>query len=552
MAVWSTSRLSVSEVNTLVTIASMIVSYCMSVMLAAVALEIRRFVIVKGKGGAILQDAGCRSMWTTWKQSRTRSWTFLAVFPVLLGYAAGTVIGFTTSGISASIGFAEGGEIAVVGLAGSGIADYQPSFPSIEQLVEDAKYGTELESGYITLLSPELGLLGFSSNFSGLEVVPSYDENSDGVEGVYVVGNRYTPPLTVSISYCLELDSLEEGAFSVHECRDDLIVERVQKHFRVLSLTSETVVNQECEDIAENVALGNQGVDIVARSLMLESGVNVAATCGSIFESIIEACIWKDSGGLYFGDWNILYAGSCADVSFPPMSMVGVAYEAEVEQGSDAASILVAMTAEIFGGTGLLSSRQQLVEILAAIIRLESMVWGVQLAYAPVEVVEIGLSLWIPLVLLLSLVLPGLTWGFVRYKSGRQFFLPVTPAEWSACAARDLDGDVGSWCTVSPPDKYYDQVYAFGPASIDGRDVVSQRLRWVSKQAVSPAITCVDHFGYACDGTRVRSVDVERAPTVPVRDHQCFFGGDASSAAAFPQPGLHQEHVLGCSSALET
>lgn len=520
MSVWSTSRLSVSEVNTLVTIASMIVSYCMSSVLAAVALEIRRLVISRGKGDAILQDTGYRSMWTTWKQSKSRSWTFLAVLPVLLGYAAGTVIGFTTSGISTSIGFVKGGEIAVVGLAGSGIANYQPSFPSIEQLVEDAKHGSELENGYITLLSPELGLLGFSSNFSGFEVVSRYVENKYGVEGVYVVGNRYTPPLSVSISYCLEIGALEEGAFSVHECRDNLMVERVQKNFRVLSLTHETVVSQECENIAENVALGNQGVNIVTRNLMLESGVNVAATCGSIFESIIESCVWKDSDVLYFGDWNILSAGSCTVASFPSMSVVGVGYEAEVEQGSDAASILVALTAEIFGGTGLLSSRQQLVEILAAIVRLESMVWGVQSAYAPVQVVEIGLSLWIPLVLLLSLVLPGLAWGFVRCKSSRQFFLPVTPAEWSACAARDLDGGVGSWCTVSPPDKYYDQVYAFGPASTDERDVVSQRLGWVSKQAVSPAIKCVDNLGYACNGTRVRSVDVERPPTVSVRDHQ--------------------------------
>ena len=541
MAVWSTSRLSVSEVNTLITIASMIVGYCMSLMLAAVSLEMRRLMIVRGKGDAILQDAGYGAMWTAWKQSASRSRTFLVVLPVLMGYAASTVIEFTTSGISASIGFAEGGEITVVGLAGNGIADYLPSFPSIEQLVEDVENRTEFESGYISLLSPELELLGFSSNFLGFEVVPTYYENYDGKEGVYVSGNRYTPPLNVSLSYCLEIAALEEGAFSFHECREHLIVERTQRHFHVLNQTDETVVSQECEDIVAYVALGNQGVSIVARNLTLESGVNVTATCGSIYESITESCIWKDSDILYVGDWNIRYAGLCTNVTFPGMAIVGVAYEAEVEQGGDAASILVAMTAEIFSGTGLLSSRQQLVKILAAIVRLECMVWGVQQAYAPVEVVEIGISLWIPLVLFLSLLLPGLAWGFVKCKSGRHFFLPVSPAEWSACAARELDGDAGSWCTVSPPEKYYDQVYAFGPASTDERDVVSQRLRWVSKQAVSPAITCADQLVYASGGTCVKSTDVERPPTVSVRDQR--FVGDASSAVV-SQLRLHRKDVV--------
>lgn len=525
MAVWSTTRLSVSEVNTLVTIVSMVVSYCMSLMLAAVSLEIRRLMVVRGKRDAILQDARYASIWAAWKKSKSRSWTSLAALPMLLSFAASTVIEFTTSGISASVGFAKGEGINVVGLAGNGIVDYQPSFPYLDNLVEDAENGTGFESGYISLLSPELGLLGFNSNFSGYEVIPLYYKNSYDEEGVYVIGNWYTPPLTVGISYCLEIDSLEEGAFSVHECRENLIAERTQKHFDVLSLETGVVESQKCDDIAAYVALGNQGVSIVARNLTLETGVNVAATCGSIYESIIESCVWQDSGVLYFGDWNIAYAGFCYDVDFPTMAMVGVEYETEVEQGSDAALILVAMTAEIFGGTGLLSSRQQLVKILAAIVRLECMVWGVQSAHAPVEVVKIGIDLWIPLVLLLSLLLPALAWGFVRRKSGTHFFLPVSPAEWSACAAREVGGDVGSWCTVSPPEKYYDQVYAFGPISNDERDLQSQRLTWVSKEAVAPAMTFAGGLGYACNGTRVSCV--KRAPSVSAQD-QRFVVGSAS------------------------
>ncbi|CAN0115869.1 unnamed protein product, partial [Laminaria digitata] len=447
MAVWSTSRLLVSEVNTLVTVTSMVVSYCMSLMLAAVSLEIRRLMIVRGKGDAILQDAEYGSMWRAWKQSKSRSWTCLAVLPILLGYAASTVIEFTTSGISASVAFAEGDEVTV------------------------------------------LGLRGFSSNFSGFEVVPSYHVNYENEEGVYVFGSRYTPPLIVSISYCLEIAPLGAGAFSVHECREHLLVERTRKHFHVLSLAFDPIVSQECDEIAAYVALGNRGVSTVTRNLTLESGVNVTATCGNIYESYIESCVWKDSDVLYFGDWMIHSAGFCTDTTWNSMAIMGVAYEAEVEQGSDAALILAAMTAEIFSGTDRLTSRQQLVKILAAIVRLECMAWGIQSAYAPVEVVDIGINLWIPLVLLLSLLLPGLAWGCVRCKSGRHFFLPVSPAEWSACAARELGGDTGSWCTVSPTEKYFDQVYAFGPASTGERGVVSQRLRWVSKQAASPAMT---------------------------------------------------------------
>ena len=142
-----------------------------------------------------------------------------------------------------------------------------------------------------------------------------------------------------------------------------------------------------------------------------------AVTCSSIFESEIESCVWKDAGVLYFGDWNIDDAGNCYLIdlsSLPTMVIVGIEYEPELQQGSDAAKILSSMTAETFSGTGTLTSRQQLMEILGAVVRLEGIKWGVQSAYIAEEVVEIGVSEWIPVVLFLSLFLPGVAWIFFR------------------------------------------------------------------------------------------------------------------------------------------
>ena len=137
-------------------------------------------------------------------------------------------------------------------------------------------------------------------------------------------------------------------------------------------------------------------------------------------------------------------------------------------------------------------------------------------------------SLWIPLVLFISLFLPGVAWVFFRFRSGKkEFFLPVGPAEWSACAARELHGDKASWWAVNPADDYYD-VYAFGPVSTDERDVASQRLKWVRKQHVLPVVASADRFSSAWNATRAGRV--ERMPPVSASDPR-FFRGGASSAA---------------------
>lgn len=174
------------------------------------------------------------------------------------------------------------------------------------------------------------------------------------------------------------------------------------------------------------------------------------------------------------------------------MWVFGVEYDQKVDQGEDTAVFLATMTAEIFSGTGVLASRQQLVDIVGAVVRLESMEWNLHTAYDPTEVVEIGISLWVPLVLLLALLLPAVAWGVVRCRNrgNKSIFLPVEPAEWSACAARDLDNKGKGYVGSDPPligaeplDEYYNQVYAFGPvAMIDGE--ASQHLGWVSRQAV--------------------------------------------------------------------
>ena len=501
MPAWNTTRLSVSEVNTLVTVVSEIVSYCMTLLLAAVSLEIRRLMVIRGEKDAILQDDGFRAMGRALERSRARNLTFLAILPVLLGCAASTLIGFSTSGVSASVGHVAGDEVEVLGLVGSGIVEHQTSFPSIAKITTDAfsEDGTTSSTGYLTLLSPELASVGFESSFSGYEVVPTYRVGDANEAGVFVAGNTYVPPLTVSMSFCLEIADLEDGVFSIERCREGLFVDRTSRVFSVMSLPSETglpfvhvVSLGECSQVFHNIPLGNQGVGIVERTLtLMDSDSKISATCSSITESTIESCVWKDSGVLYFGDWSLPDAGVCTDASFNEiLTVIGIEYEPEVEQGSEAASFLAAMTAEIFSGTGKLTSRQQLTEVLGVVVRLESMTWGVQVAYAPEEVVEIGISLWIPLVLVLALVLPAVAWGSIRSLSGNRFFLPASPAEWSACAAREIEGeDEPGRTTENPLNKHYDQVYAFGPAVTDKYGGVSQRLGWVSKEAVSPEMS---------------------------------------------------------------
>lgn len=166
-------------------------------------------------------------------------------------------------------------------------------------------------------------------------------------------------------------------------------------------------------------------------------------------------------------------------------------------QGGDTAALLASLTAEIFSGTGLLSSRQQLVDVLGAVVRLESMTWAVQSAYDPVDVVEIGISAWVLVVLLLALLLPAMVWVPVKCHSrGNSFFLPVSPAEWSACAARELDKlrkEDGPRLlgTAKPLDEHYDQVYAFGPvvSADEGFGRSQQCLGWVNRDDATPATT---------------------------------------------------------------
>ena len=392
MPAWSTTRLTAREVNTLVTIVSLVVSFCVSFMLDAVALEIRRLVIVRGGKDAILQDAGCRSVWTALKKSKARSWTVLAILPVLLNYAAHGLTEFTTSRISASVVYSDGGKVSVLGLVGSEIAQYQPVFPSINKIIDDSKTVSGIDSGYLALLSPELATVGFSSDVSGCQVVPRICTGYNDELGVFIPGKSYDARLTIMMSFCLEVSS-ENGVLTVDECRERLIVETSQKKFDVLErATEDNFLSHECGGNT-TIALGSQWLGIVQRDLTFYKRSTVAAACASIFESVIESCVWTDSGKLYFGDWNIEDAGNCVDlVKYWPMVTVGIEYDAEMAQGSCAAMLLASMTAETFSGTGTLSSRQQLLEILGTVIRLESIEWGVQSAYDTKEVVEIGIT----------------------------------------------------------------------------------------------------------------------------------------------------------------
>ncbi|CAN0235202.1 unnamed protein product, partial [Ectocarpus sp. 12 AP-2014] len=502
MAIWTTTSLSVGEANALITVVSMVVCYCMSLVFASVSLEIRRLMVILGKGDAIIQDEGYSSMWSLYRASNARRWTALAVLPVLMSGAVSLLMDFTTTGVTASIGHTEGDEVHVMGLVGDEVNDI-PSFPTISSLADDAESGPSIETAYLVLLSSDLASIGFGSNFSGVEVTYEYKIGRDDEEGVYVYGNKYGAPIAVDITFCVEVDEIEiDGAFAITECREGLIVDKSVKSFNVASVaTAVSVVidvDNNCTTLYDDIPLGNQGVGIVERDFTFNDtdGIEVAAaaTCSSITESIIESCVWEDSGILYFGDWNILGAGSCDDTNNGEdalLSILAIDYGQRVEQGSNTAALLASMTAEIFAGTGLLTSRQQLVDVLGAIVRLESMAWKVQTAYDPVDVVEIGVSAWVPVVLLLALLLPVMAWGLVKWhiRSGKDLFLPVSPAEWSACAAREL-GEAGngrgsrSLEITKPLEEHFRQVYAFGPP-VMGADEGSggsqqQRLGWVN------------------------------------------------------------------------
>lgn len=538
---WKTTRLTIGEINALITAASVVVSYCMSLMLGSVSLELRRLMIIRGKRDAIIQDEGYKSMWNVFSASRIKRWTFLASLPVLLNRAASTLIEFTTSGVSASTGYVQGAEVQVLGLVGEGVDD-EPTFPTIDNLVTAADGGVSLETAYLALLSSELASLGFSSSFSDVEVGYEKYLNTNDVDdeeiteemnvfyspdegeymvwesGVFVSGNQFEPDdLTVSINFCVEVTVVpdEPDEIALAECREGLIINQTSREFDVVYKEGVDVdfFSMVCSTLFHDIALGNQGLGIVERDFEYSWGgdssedtepaeVRVAgATCASIFESYIESCVWQQDGVLYFGDWNVGSAGECDDdlTGFPGMAVVGIVYETEVGQGSNAAALLASMTAEVFSGTARLYSRQQLVDILGAMVRLESMERSLQTAYDPVEVVEIGVSTWVPVVLLLALLLPAVAWGLVKWHSrGTKVFLPVSPAEWSACAARELadrSKEDGSLLlgTAKPLDEHYDQVYAFGPvAGADEKRFLGsqqQRLGWVDREAVTPATT---------------------------------------------------------------
>lgn len=504
MVAWTTTRLSVSEVNALISAVSMVVSFCMSLMLASVSLELRRLMIIWGERDAIVQDEGYTSIWKLCKSSKASRWTALAVLPVLVSIAASTIIDFTTSGVSASIGHTEGAEVHVMGLVGNEVTD-SPSFPTINSLAEAASSGISIDTAYLALLSSDLASVGFASSFSGVEVkyVRSLHEEQDGV---YVYGNEYEAGRSVDITFCVEVKEIADDAFAINECREGLIVDKTVQSFDVKYIaTNAWAFLDQCSPLYEGIALGNQAVDIVERDFMFESGdadgrVAANATCSSIFESIIEACVWEDGGILYFGDWSVGGAGNCAEennVDIPSMAILAIDYGEKMEQGGDTAVILSSMTAEIFSGTGLLSSRQQLVDVLGAVVRLESMAWAIQSAYDPVDVVEIGISAWVLVVLLLALLLPAMVWVPVKWHSrGKNIFLPVSPAEWSACAARELDelrkeDGPRSLGTAKPLDEHYGQVYAFGPvvSADEGFGGSQQRLGWVNRDDATSAIT---------------------------------------------------------------
>ncbi len=464
-------------------------------------------MIMRGEKDAIIQEFGYSSIRKLFKSSKKTS-TLWAMLPLMIGYVCSHIIDFATSGISTDIvHVASDDVVSVIGLVGEGIDWFKPSFPSISRLASTAH--TEPS---VSLLSPEIGLLGLKSNLSGVQVSPFVvgDEVS-----VYGVG--YEIPFYVSVSFCLEVfeidnDNGDRAAFQADACRENIVVESKTRDFSAVYYEYTEVVIDYCVDHEDTIRVGNQGLSIAYRAMTFD-GKDVVATCGSIFETIIESCVWMDDGILYFGDWNPSFMGSCTENgsydNLPYMSIVGIEYDYYIETFSDAAIILVAMTSEIFGGTGRLNSRQQLVEILGSIVKLESMSWGVQDAYLPRDVVEVTVATWVLVIFLVSFVLSGMAWlACMKFGNTNKFFVPVSSSDWSACAARDKFCDSKSWYALPPEQKYYDNyVYTFGPVQASDKDVRTQELSWFPKSEV----TRFESVTLAVDGGKVNVTETSQS-----------------------------------------
>lgn len=500
----------------------------MAFIIGKIIMEVRRIMVSKGHGDAIIQDAGYLSeitdiprLVTICKRSRTRYMTVLACLPIIIGIITSFLLEFTTSGINTNILKVEDpenqdGVVYAYGLTRSG----DSNLPSIQDINANADFysfrtsevdETEdmLSNADVFLFSPGMSTLGLEQGNafeSSLTVTNSYV--SDGGMGFYVYKNEYSTGTQVSYGFCLEFNPDETTLVS---CRENLTLEKTYLDFTIVNRYLQYYEEQSetsCQILYDGLFLGSGSFQIVNRVVTIDNGGSekreIEATCASLADggkwsdsSDVEVCIWVDPDGnsITAGQWSPgEYVGKCfgeTDMGSLGMAYVEISYDSiygleSFTQGSDESIILVTRIFEELSGYSPLDSDSVITGVISAMLRVESLAIGLIETHVSIEVEEVSVSVWV--IVLLVMVITGPLVGLfaIRRLSQEVFFLPVSIDQWNACVARELDRSVPHNLSEKPGPEYFDTVYAF--RSTDGYVGDGPRLGWVKREDALPLV----------------------------------------------------------------
>lgn len=530
MGVINTTKFTVGEINTLVAVLSVVARYIMAFIIGKIILDIRRIMVSKGNGDAIIQDAGYLSEVTdipkligVCKRSKTRYMTVLACLPIIIGIMTSFLLEFTTSGIKSTILKVEDPEdqdgiVYVYGLVGR---DYQGDvvIPSIQDVNENADVMSyadfyepspedTLSNSDVFMFSPGMNTLGLELGDgiqSSMTVTNSYV--SEGGMGFFVYKNQYTIGTQVSYGFCVEFDPYDSTLVS---CREDLTFEKTYRDITIEAIylayyeeNSET----SCEVLYDELYLGSGSFQVVNRVFAIDNtGTDRwqgEATCVSLGDggkwsdaSDVEVCVWvdPDDGTITAGQWSPgEYAGNCFGDTDQDLDMAYVRFVYDplyglesLTQGGDALIILATRIFEELSGYSPLDSDSVVTGVISALLRVESLAIGLIESNTSIDIEEVSVDAWVIVVLVMVIVGPLFTLFFIRRLRGDDFFLPVSIEEWNACMARELDRSVPHDLYEKPGPEYFDAVYAFG--NTDRYTGKGPRLGWVKKDDVTSSV----------------------------------------------------------------
>ena len=496
-----TSRFSVSDVNTVVAVLSVCARYIMAFIIAKVVLDVRRMMILKGQGHAVIQDAGYLSeisdipkLYKVCRRSMTKSMTALACAPIFIGIMLSLLLEFTTSGVSSTIVQVQDQKISLLGLVGD--ENQSGSIPTIENLRSNLE--TEID---VYLLAPNLGSMGLTSS-SGSLAVSKFSVGTttsiDLEDGFHFDDLAYTIGNVVTLGYCVEFD-FEYN--SLVPCRENLFVDKFYREFG-LSYESLSVLDEElsCTTKYSNIPLGPKYFTALERELTLTDWTDdfvVSATCvQDEQDALAEICVWVDleSDILWLGRW--LPQDVCfedGEIPYPTrvMGTIQLSYTPpygldSLEVGSDASVLLATQIFEELAVYDAGDTTSILSGIFAALLRIESLTWGEVVAYTSKNEEIVSVEYWVVVLLVSVIVIPlGTLLSTKRLGLGGSFFLPVSIEEWNACVARDLDKSVPHVLEDKPGEEYSDFVYALKKESGHAGGV---RLGWVKKDEAVPQV----------------------------------------------------------------